>query len=382
MITVAQAAKLVKEHLSPAIPVTKQALFADRPYPPFHRVMMDGIAVNSESYQQGRRLFRVAGLCAAGKEAGILNDPLACMEVMTGAPLPRGADMVIPYEHLHIEDGQVAITKDITRSSWENIHLMGSDCPQGAEVLTAGAAINGPHMGIAASMGVDPQEVKKDMRIMIISTGDELVEIDRNPLNHQLRRSNIYALKTSLEINGLTDIELAHLDDDPLVIASHYQENAPKFDLMIYSGGVSKGKFDYLPSVWMELGVERIFHGISQRPGKPMWFGVDKKHKTKVFGLPGNPVSSLVCLHRYIIPGKEKFARLSKEVSFKHDLTFFIPVRLEFSADAVIWAHPMEIKNSGEFSALAGSDGFIELPQDQSIFYAGDAFPFYGWGML
>jgi len=205
------------------------------------------------------------------------------------------------------------------------------------------------------------------------------VEIDEIPQNHQLRRSNAHALKASLTLNGFTDITLAHLKDDPLEVASHFEKEASVYDLMIYSGGVSKGKFDYLPNVWSDLGVTKHFHEVSQRPGKPLWFGVDEKRKTTVVGLPGNPVSSLVCLHRYLIPQRPVFARLTEEMTFKKDLTLFVPVKIHSTREGVLEATPLKIKNSGEFTALAGSDGFIELPQDKSIFKAGESFSFFSW---
>jgi molybdopterin molybdotransferase len=296
---------------------------------------------------------------------------------MTGAPLPQNADLVIQYEHLEIKDGSATIIVEQPRSAFDSIHLMGSDCRQGDVVLEKDLVWNGPHVGIAASMGQMTENTS--LKIMIISTGDELVESD--PLPHQIRRSNAYALKASLELYGYKDIELAHLNDDPLLVASHYQENSPKFDVLIYSGGVSKGKFDYLPNVWADMRVTKHFHEVSQRPGKPLWFGTDKKLKTTVIGLPGNPVSSLVCLHRYFLKGKEISVKLAEDFSFNKPLTFFVPSKLEFK-NGEVWAYPLKIKNSGEFTALAGSDGFVELPAEKNLFHAGEAFPFYAWRTL
>jgi len=381
MINVEEASILIKEHMQKweASASLKENLYADRDYPPFNRVMMDGIAVSFDSYEKGQREFIIMGVCPAGSPSRKLADPVTCFEVMTGAPLPHQTDLIIQYEHLIIEEGVAKIILEVPRSRFESVHIAGSDCKKGEVVLSAPAFMHGPHVGIAASMGYDQIKTEKSHKIMIISTGDELVEVDQKPLEHQIRRSNVYALKKSLEINGFENITLAHLNDDPKEIADHYQKTVNNYDILIYSGGVSKGKFDYLPKVWSDLGVKKYFHEVSQRPGKPLWFGVDEKNKTSVLGLPGNPVSSLVCLHRYIIPGRRMYARLSEEVIFTKHLTFFLPVKIFFMKDGFLQAEPLKIKNSGDFTSLAHSDGFIELPKEQSVFKKGESFVFYPW---
>lgn len=368
MITVEEAIGLIQEHL-PVWNTGMDEIRADRPYPPFHRVMMDGIALRYSDFQEGKRSFKVTGICPAGEPAKTLTE--GCMEVMTGAPLPVGADLVIQYEHLKIENGMATITVELERKQFENIHAEGSDCKKGEIVLTKNQVWNGPHVGIAASMGAS--SFSRHPRVMVISTGDELV--DDHPLPHQIRRSNAYAIQASLGF----PVSLDHLSDDPKVVADHYLENAHLYDLLVYSGGVSKGKFDYLPNVWADLGVTKHFHEVSQRPGKPLWFGVDEKRKTAVLGLPGNPVSSLVCLHRYLIPGRKMYARLSKEVVFKKALTYFLPVKIESTEEGILIAHPLDIKNSGEFTALSGSDGFIELPRDKEVFKVNEPYRFFSW---
>lgn len=382
MISVEEALKLVKENLPffhQEVKSLAHDLIADRDYPPFHRVMMDGIAIKFNVYKERKREFSILGIAPAGEPQKTLSDPAGCLEVMTGAPLPVGADLVIQYEHLFIQDGIARITTDVPRTHMENVHLKGSDARKGDVLLKSGNIIHGPHVGIAASVGTYPLRPLKSPRINIISTGDELVDVNETPMNHQIRRSNSYALKTSLELFGYHDIELSHLPDHTDSIKNHYNEAKDKFDLLIYSGGVSKGKFDYLPTAWKELGVAEIFHGISQRPGKPLWFGMDHHSKTTVIGLPGNPVSGLVCLHKYVLPHRNIYAELSQDIVFKKNLTYFIPVKLEFTRMGTLRAHPVIIKNSGEFTALAGTDGFIELPKEQEVFKAGETFLFHPW---
>ncbi len=390
MISVEAAEQLIKPHLAAwglehvssqdlSGAVSAEPIVADRGYPPDHRVMMDGIALSWQTYQQGVRNFPILGTVAAGEPKTTLETVEACLEVMTGAILPHQADLVIPYEHLAIEQGYAQVIVEQARQPFENVHRQGSDCQAGTLILEAHTPLNGPRWGIATSFGLSQIQCQKFPKVKVISTGNELVEIEQTPLPHQLRRSNAYALKASLLLHGYRWVDLDHLADDRMAIAAHYQKNCLDYDLLIYSGGVSKGKFDYLPDLWRELGVTQCFHGVSQKPGKPLWFGHDRDHHTVVVGLPGNPISSLVCLHRYILDTPIRYARLVDDVTFTPALTYFLPVKLDYSPEAIVWAHPLPMKNSGEFTALAHSDGFLELPLASSQFKAGDSFRFYPW---
>lgn len=390
MISVEEAAKLIQTHWpnwghSPVTLeqlsslMTTEPILADRPYPPEHRVMMDGIAIAWPAYAQGQRAFAIVGVVAAGEPKAELGAPDSCLEVTTGCPLPQGTDLVIPYEQVQIDSGIARITGEQERNAFDNVHLRGSDCPLGTEVLPPHRALNGPRWGIAASMGYPSLNCARLPRIKLISTGNELIEPHQTPQPHQLRRSNVYALRASLRLHGYDCVDLDHLMDDRPSMADHYQEHCQNYDVLIYSGGVSKGKFDYLPELWREAGVTGYIQGVRQRPGKPLWFGIDHQHNTVVLGLPGNPVSSLVCLHRYILKMPLIYAQLQEDVIFNPDLTYFLPVKIRYSPNAVIMAQPIHIKNSGEFIALADSDGFMELPRGQSRFAAGTCYQFFPW---
>ena len=356
-----------------------EPLLADRDYPPFHRVMMDGIAVSHEAYATGRRSFKIVGIGPAGAPAARLEDFSTAFEVMTGAPLPEGADLVIPYEDIEIAKGVATVTEEEERTRMQYVHLRGSDGHAGEMLLTPGAAWNGPHWGIAASLGYSSALTERTPRVLVISTGDELVAVDDAPEPYQIRRSNAHALAASLRLNGISDIELAHLTDDAAAIETHFREVSGKFDVLLYSGGVSRGKFDYLPSVWEKCGVKKHFHGVRQKPGKPLYFGVHEETKTAVFGLPGNPVSSLVCLHRYFLFRRDFFVRLEEEFTFTPELTLFAPAKIRFTTEGTVVATILPIQNSGEFSALAGSDGFVEFPPERSVFRAGEVLRFISW---
>ena len=352
---------------------------ADRDYPPYDRVMMDGIAVSYEIYQSGVREFSIEGIAAAGDEKQKLKNQENCLEVMTGSVLPEGCSLIIPYEEVVIEN-KIAKVHSTQRKHMQFVHLKGSDLKAGQEVLTAGSSINGPRMGIVTSFGEHHAKVHSKPRVNIISTGDELIELDQSPKEHQIRRSNVYALRASLEKFGYQTIEISHLDDDEDSIWKHFKAASEKFDVLIYSGGVSKGKFDFLPSTWEKCGVERIFHRVTQKPGKPMYFGLHKESKTEIYGLPGNPMSSLVCLHKYFLDQKPIYAKLDSDILFKKDLTYFLPAKINYTDDAQIIATPLSMKNSGSFPILADSDGFLELPADKDCFKAGEIYAFHSWG--
>lgn len=362
--------------------VSQEKMYSDREYPPFDRVMMDGIAVKYSAIEKKISQFKIIGVCAAGTPQKELKEELNCFEVMTGASMPLGADLVIPYEEVLISETIAKISLDLEYTKKANIHFKGSDIKKGDIILDKGQFLNGAHIGIGASIGKDKILTNKNLRINIISTGDELVDINQVPKDYQIRRSNSWALRASLKIFGHDNIELSHLNDNLDEIKNHFESAKNKFDVLIYSGGVSKGKFDFLPSFWEENGVEKIFHCIKQRPGKPLWFGVDKISKTTVYGLPGNPVSSLVCLHRYFLKQREIYVVLDEDVVFNKDLTYFLPVKIYFSKEAKILATPVKIKNSGEFSALAYSDGFVELPREKNEFKKGEIYKFFSWRPL
>ena len=390
MISVAAAVEIIQAHWpdfgDTAIAVDgsygavlAESIEADRDYPPGDRVMMDGVALAWSEYHQGRRQFELLGTVAAGDRQSSLLDQTGCLEVMTGALLPQNCDMVIPYEEVAISDNQVKIIDPRQREPGEFVHPKASDCRSGKVILKSSSRLNGPAWNIITSFGKTKVKVKQKPRIQIVSTGNVLIEVTQTRAVHKLRRSNVYGIQVSLQSRGFENINLTHLADDKEVIIRHYQKAKLEYGVLIYSGGISKGKFDYLPEVWSQLGITKYIHGVAQKPGKPMYFGIDHRSKTVIIGLPGNPISSLVCLHRYFLDSAPIYAQLTRDYTFKKDLTYFLPVKLSYTTQAVIKAEPLPVKNSGEFIALANSDGFLELPQHQAHFQAGECFPFYAW---
>ncbi|MEQ9297933.1 MAG: molybdopterin molybdotransferase MoeA [Cyclobacteriaceae bacterium] len=393
MISVAEALEIVttkaRDFGMTSIPlsdgigrVLREDISADRDMPPYDRVTMDGIAIQYKDYEQGVKTFHVVGVAAAGAEQMTLTVSGECLEVMTGAIVPKGLDTVIPYEEINIEDQRATINeKPLTKL--QNIHFKGFDRKTGDVVIKSGQILSSTEIGVCATVGKSKVKVSRLPKTVIISTGDELVEIDEQPLAHQIRKSNIYRLKTALSHYGAT-VDMAHLDDEYDTIIDKLRTILNDYELVILSGGVSKGKFDFLPQALEELGVEKHFHRISQRPGKPFWFGSFQDQST-VFAFPGNPVSSFMCMQRYfktwlnhslqISHINSPYAVLGADVHFKPNLTYFLEVKLNFSPTGEIVAMPVKGNGSGDLANLVDADAFVELPMGRDDFHKGEKYP-------
>lgn len=372
--------------------VLRGPLRADRALPPYDRVMMDGIAVAPAAWARGERRFRLAGTQAAGQPVLTLPDEGSAFEVMTGAVCPRGAAIVVPVELLTIADGIVAVdtSRDPTKEPGPGrfLHPAGSDAARGDELVPAGVRLGAREVAVAASVGAVHVEVTRQPRVAVFATGDELVRIDSTPEPHQVRQSNAWALRAALLGRGIQEVNTGHLPDDPAIMRTRLGKAVAENDLVLVSGGASRGKFDHLPSVLTELGVRKIFHGVAQRPGKPLWFGATDVG-TLVFNLPGNPVSTLSVFRRYVVPALVRMTARRERVSerralaeafrFPPPLTLFLPVCRENKDTADNTVRPRPSQNSGDFAALVGTDGFVELPAERDAFAAGEAFPFFPW---
>ncbi|MEK6780549.1 MAG: molybdopterin molybdotransferase MoeA [Bacteroidota bacterium] len=358
-----------------------ESVFADRDFPPYDRVSMDGIAINIKAFQKGQREFRLAGTQAAGMPQFNLVKEDTCIEVMTGAMLPLGTDSVVRYEDIEIKNNLAKIL--ITEiSAGQNIHPQNQDAKQNQLLLSPGLKISPAEVALLASVGKSTVQVISFPATAIISTGDELVDIDQTPLPHQIRRSNDTVLQSALLELGC-QAHRFHLADSRDLLETALINILQNHELIILSGGVSKGKFDLVPEVLESLGVKKLFHQVSQKPGKPFWFGISDHHT--FFALPGNPVSTYMCYYRYIKPWLLKsmgsdhttsHAILASAITFKPQLTYFLQVSVK-NESGKLMAYPDEGGGSGDFANLKDVDGFLELPSGISEFSAGDLFPYY-----
>jgi molybdopterin molybdotransferase len=354
---------------------------ADRDLPPFHRVTMDGIAIKFESWKQGKRTFRIESTQAAGEPQAILQNPENAVEVMTGAMLPIGTDTVIRYEDLQMATPQATVLAT-QLEAWQSIHLQGQDAKKDEPLLSSGTLLSPAEIALLATVGKPSVKVYTCPKTALVASGDELVEIGATPLPHQIRRSNTYAVEAAMRTMYWPG-EQFHLRDEKESLKKSMEIILEEHDVLILSGGVSQGKFDFIPEVLGEIGVKKIFHQVSQRPGKPFWFGTTAAGKT-VFALPGNPVSTFMCFYRYIKPWFEKslgiddkpvWAVLAKDFSFAPRLTYFLQVMVR-NENGKLVAYPDAGGGSGDFANLKKVDGFLELPAERSDFKAGDVFPF------
>jgi molybdopterin molybdotransferase len=366
--------------------ILREPVHADRDFPPFHRATMDGIAVAFAQIQAGRRSFRVAGTVYAGTPPVRLADPEGCVEIMTGAVMPEGVDTVVRYEDLQVDDrpdGRRATLRLTPDKQWHNVHRRGTDGRQDDLLVPAGTRLGPAEIGVAASVGRVTLTVAGPVRVAVVSTGDELVDVDQSPLPHQIRRSNAYMLGAALREAGAAPA-LFHVPDDKPTIRRTLEGILPGHDCLVLSGGVSMGKSDFVPEVLAELGVETLFHKVAQRPGKPFWFGRTAEGQA-VFAFPGNPVSTFLCCYRYLLPWLRAasgqpplpaaYAVLDETIRFAPALTYFVPVRTYQNAQGVVCAKPLPGSGSGDFANLLHAHAFLELDAGTDTFLAGEAFP-------
>ncbi len=395
MISVAEAASIIQKHVysfstvyapleDSTGHVLAEKITADRDFPPFDRVMMDGIAVAFDDANSSKGVFAITGLITAGTKKKILNSEEAC-EIMTGAVLPEGLDTVIPYEDVQIEEnnGNKVAKIDINHiNKGQNIHPQASDVKKGEVIIQPGTLISPAEIAILATVGKSTVKIAKPLPVAIISTGDELVDVSQIPEPHQIRKSNSYALSSTLKQLGC-NADQYHLIDDKPVIKERIAKLLTDYDVLILSGGVSKGKKDFVPEVLEELKVEKLFHRVKQRPGKPFWFG-KSENGTLVFAFPGNPVSTFLCFQKYFKPWlnkcrglvvPEQFARLADDFNFKPQLTYFLSVKV-VNRQGVLSAEPLPGGGSGDLANLTRVDGFLELPEDKDHFVAGESYPY------
>jgi molybdopterin molybdotransferase len=366
----------------------RENVYAERDAPPFDRVSMDGMAVDSEALRRGQRSFQIQAVQAAGAAAMKLKSAEHAIEVMTGAILPLGSDNVIPIEQVEVRDGVATLNTSVVNSSYHNIHRRGADSRQGQLLLESGTLLRAPEVAVAASAGMARVRVSSQPAIMVVSTGDELIEPGDPIAEFQIRRSNAYAVAATFRRRGFSRVGNDHLLDDEEMLHERLSLHLTTHEVIVLSGGVSMGKFDLVPKALKQLGVQEVFHNVAQRPGRPMWFGIGP-HGQSVFGLPGNPVSTLVCLIRYVIPaiaeamgtkrGAPERLALASPVTFKHSLAYFLPVTIEHDEWGRPWANPRPPNGSGDFLSLAGTDGFVELPPGPNTYAKGFVAGVYRW---
>jgi molybdopterin molybdotransferase len=392
VLTFAEARAVVEEHARALTPSAKEVVdlaaatervlaedvAADRDYPPFRRATRDGYAVRAADLSQLPTALRNIAQIKAGDEFHATVNPGECAEIMTGAAVPKGADAVVMVEFTQAQGDQIRVERYVT--SGENVVPSGAEGRRGDAVLRRGTRIGPPEIAVMATVGITSVPVYKRPRVAILSTGDEVVELNATPGPVQIRNSNAHSLAAQVRRAGADPIVLPIARDEKVGLRKLIAEGL-QADMLLLSGGVSMGKYDLVEQVLEEFGAEFIFTGVKIQPGKPLVLGRAKQKY--FFGLPGNPVSTMVTFQLFAqvivdalagaSPRPLPFtqATLDSEIKTKTGLTRFLPAKLAPSLTGtkvklVPW------HGSGDVFAQAKADCLLVVPPDRERIAAGE----------
>jgi molybdopterin molybdotransferase len=335
--------------------------------------MRDGYAVRTINLP-GR--LRVTGEIRAGEPAnGSVGDG-ECIEIMTGAPVPGGADAILMVEHAERDGDLIDSTRYLNPG--ENISPAGCEAPVGDKVLDAGTRIDYAHIGVLATVGAETVSVYRRPRVSIVATGDELVAVNARPENYQIRNSNSYSLTAQVQRSG-GDVDFQAVVPDTRDALRAAMDRAFESDLIVLSGGVSAGKYDLVEDVLAQYGAEFFFTRVLIQPGQPAVFG--RALGKFFFGLPGNPASTMVTFELFarhaveLLSGDRGprllFSRSRLTCNFRHrtGLTRFLPALLTEHGEAVT---PVKWQGSGDVFAVARANAFLVAEADREAWNTGD----------
>lgn len=386
-LVVAQAFELAIEEVgieNASGRVLAEEVRADRDYPPFNRAAMDGFALRAAEFQ-GPSLKKVAGKLFAGDFPEKDFGEGEVLKIMTGAPVPAPFDAVVRVEDTEMQGEQVKIKLDKVHP-WQNIARQGEDLRQGEEALSAGTLIAPPEIALLASLGKRNLKVFKSPSVVVISTGSEIKAVGEAVLPHQIRNSNGPVLEAFFRQLQVDRLQQYLVPDEPALLKETIKK-AIEADIVVLSGGVSMGEADDVSGVLAAMGVQKIFHKVKLKPGKPIWFG-RKENGPVVFGLPGNPFSSQVTFKFFIEPFLRKcfkadeikpvYLKAAFERKKSHPMEEYFPCRLNFnSGETQLEVCPYN--GSGDITATAQSHGLAMQPADVALVGPGDLLAFYFW---
>ena len=387
MITVKQAKDLLIKNINSLEPISKNLLeavgyvmeediFSPIDLPPFTCSAMDGYAIRSSDVRGKLPIkLKIKGEIKAGDFKNITVGEGYAFKIFTGAPIPFGTDYVVMQEYTQQEDDFVLIKKNF--SKYENIRWKGEEIRKGQKVLSRGTVLNPVVIGFLAIMGIDKVKVIRKPNAYLIVTGSELV-IPGTPLKlGKVYDSNSFSIYSALKDMGIERISMVRRGDDFRAIHKAFEKAIAGSDVIIFSGGVSVGKYDFVRELFEKVGVETIFYKVEQKPGKPIYFG---RYKGKIiFGLPGNPVSSLVCFYGYVYPAirkmmglypiflEEKTLSLLKEIRNKGGKVNFL--RGMFYSNTVM---PLKYQSSHMLSSFAKANCLIIVPKNSKLIKKGE----------
>lgn len=391
MLTVEEAISIIVRETVPLEPIPvalddvlnltlAEPVVSDSDSPPFDKSLMDGFAFRSEDVLQGTRQFLIVGEIAAGDDANMTLNSGQTVRIMTGAPIPKSTDAVVPVELTTTTDEEMKIVAELPQDlyGW-NILRQGRSLKKGESLLNRGHRLHPQEIALLAELGIANPNVFPRPRVAVLATGNELVPIDRKPGPGQIRNSNLSMLVASVRQAGAEPIPLGVARDIKAELRAKIAEGL-KYEMLILSGGVSAGEYDFVPATLVEVGVREIFHKVQIRPGKPIWFGQfeddsrrnseNSIHQCSVFGLPGNPVSSMVCFQIFVRtairrlmsrePVKPEFVKAELRGYFhtKHDRPTYFPCSLRWTNDRPTvtltdWKGSADLKSTTDANAMA-----------------------------
>ena len=394
LLQVADAQALVLQQARPlspeVVPLSPAALslvlaedvISDLDMPPYDKAMMDGYAVRAADLPEGKGVLAVVAEVTAGQVPHRAVGPGEAARIMTGAPIPEGADAVVQVERTRTADGGRVQIEDRPPAPGLNIMPRGREMRRGDTVLTAGTVLRPQEFGILATVGRTSARLHPAPRVAVLSTGDEVVEADVVPGPGQIRNGNGPMLLAQVRRGGGVPHYLG-IARDRLESLLPLVKQGLEADVLVLSGGVSAGKLDLVPGVLRELGVRAHFHKVAMKPGKPVFFGT--RDTTLVFGLPGNPVSALVCFELFVRPALRKLsghadpgpalvtAALAEDFTYRTDRPTYYPARLE-SGEGGWRVRPVPWHGSPDLRGLAAANAFMVLPPGEHQHWAGQGF--------
>jgi molybdopterin molybdotransferase len=357
--------------------VLAQEVKTDREYPPFHRSTRDGYAVFAGNAKAGAKL-KLAGEIKAGDHVTEELQAETCIQIMTGAAVPPGADAVVMLEHVAREGEYVRFERDTVAG--QNVVPRGSEARAGQTLLVPGIRLGYAELASAGQVGAAELRCAAKPRVAILSTGDEVVPVESVPGPFQIRNSNSVSLAAQVRLAGGEPVLLGNVLDRVEDLAAKITRGLQE-DLLVLSGGVSMGKYDLVENVLRSMGAEFFFDAVAIRPGRPAVFG--QCGGKFVFGLPGNPVSTMVTFELFVAPGIDLLsgmearplpvieAKLAKSLHEKPGLRHFLPARVE-GRGADMEVHVLKWQGSGDIVALAQANGYVIVPPDQAAIEAGE----------
>ena len=390
MISVTDGKKIISENVSSLEPVIlplqdvaglilAEDVYASMDIPSFPQSSMDGYAFSFEGWKKHKKL-KIAGEVAAGSDEIFTLNPTNTVRIFTGAAIPAGADTVIMQEKVKIENGELRI-EDEALQQGTSVRLKGSEIKAGELALGKESVLSPAAIGFLAGIGITEIRVYRNPSISIIITGNELQQPGQSLQHGQVYESNSFALKAVLQHLQINDIKILYATDKPEVVTGTLKKALEQADVVLLTGGISVGDYDFVLLAATECGVEKLFHKIKQRPGKPLYFG--KKGSKLVFGLPGNPSSVLTCFYQYVVPALEKLSK--RKIGLQ---TLHVPLERSFKKAAGLThflkgfyngktAVPLDAQESFRLSSFAKANCLICVDEDTTALKEGELVDVY-----